>query len=68
MFLYVYYSKGNGCHESADDVALIKAWTRKQAEKLLKKHVELDKLNHYDLYRLKWKYCYKRKVFFISDY
>mgnify|MGYP003304543257 CR=1 FL=1 len=69
MGIYVYYSKGNGSHASTDDVALIRAHTLKQAEKILSQVVILDRLNHYELYRLRWpKRGYFKRLYFISDY
>lgn len=49
MFLYCYYSLGNGAHESTDDVAIIKAWTLKQAYKKIRKYVNLDNLDNYTI-------------------
>ena len=73
MFLYVYYSIGNGNHESTDDVAIIRAWSLKQARKILSQNVMIDGLK-YELYRLKFPRSYRSrlkrvsKIKFISDY
>lgn len=72
MFYYIYYAKGKGCHKSNDDIAIIKAWTKKQALKILKKYVNLNNINdyNYQLYRLKIpmsKY-HNKKILWVSDY
>lgn len=66
MFLYVYYSPGNGFHKSCDDIAIIKAWSRQQALKILSQYVDLQSLDHFWLYRLKISKF--KKIKFISDY
>ena len=66
MFLYCYYSLGNGAHESTDDVAIIRAWTLKQAKKRLRKYVNLEMLDNYTLYKL-YKFN-KDKVKFLITY
>ena len=66
---YIYYAKGEGCHDSGDDVAIIKARSKKQALKILKEYVKTEGLK-FDLYKIKIpmsKYNDK-KVLWISDY
>jgi hypothetical protein len=64
MFKYIFYSIGNGAHESTDDVAIIRAWSLKQAKKRLQHYVNLDFYDEYLLYKLKM----PNKVHFISNY
>lgn len=67
MFLYIYYAKKRGVHDSGDDVAVVTAWTKKQAIKILSKH-----LQHFDIrnvYRLKGVISIRRRgAYWISDY
>lgn len=67
MFLYIYYAIGEGAHESNDDVAVVRACTKKQAIKLLSKYLsEVDKDK---IYRLSATLCFRRKaVHWISYY
>lgn len=66
---WIYYAKGVYSHKSIDDVAIIKARTKKEALNILKRYVKLDNLE-YDLYRIKipmTKY-HSKKILWISDY
>ena len=66
---WIYYAKGVYSHESIDDVAIIKARTRKEALNILKKYVKLDNLE-YDLYRIKipmTKY-HSKEILRVSEY
>lgn len=69
MFLYIYYAKGKGVHGSKDDVALVWAWTKKQAIKRLSKYLDIRNLEKKDLNRvIRWRRRYDKKVRWISDY
>ena len=69
MFTYIYYAKGKGNHGSCDDVAIIRAWSMKQAYKILKRYIDTNYIVNFHLYRLKWneKHCNKH-VRWISEY
>lgn len=66
MALYIYYDKGGGVHESKDDVALVKAKTKKEAVKKLSNYLtEVDEKKIIKGYFGKYN---TDKVIWVSDY
>lgn len=64
MALYIYYDKGGGVHESKDDVAIVKAISKKSALKKLSRY--LTEVDGEKVYKLKFNTS--DKVGWISDY